>query len=184
MLSLNFSPFPTLHTERLVLREVNIGDAAEIFFLRSNEQVLQYLDKQPATSVEEAAAFIQRIREDQAKTAGILWGITVKNSPEIIGTAGFWQMQKEHYRAEIGYALHPGFQGRGIMNEALKAVLAYGFETMKLHSVEANINPANSASRKLLEKNGFIKEAYFKENYFFNGRFIDSEIYSLLTPGK
>jgi ribosomal-protein-alanine N-acetyltransferase len=184
MLSLNFNPFPTLHTERLVLREVSAGDAAEIFFLRSNEQVLQYLDKAPATSVEEAAAFIQRIQEDQSKTAGILWGITVKNSPNIIGTVGFWQMQKEHYRAEIGYALHPGYQGRGIMDEALKAVLAYGFETMKLHSVEANINPANNASRKLLEKNGFIKEAYFKENYFFNGRFIDSEIYSLLAPVK
>ena len=93
-------------------------------------------------------------------------------------------MQKEHYRAEIGYVLHPAQQGKGIMDEAIKAVLQYGFETMKLHSVEANVNPANTNSMKLLEKNGFVKEAYFKENYYYNGKFIDSVIYSLITPKK
>ena len=68
------------------------------------------------------------------------------------------------------------------MDEALKAVLHYGFYTMKLHSVEANIDPENATSKKLLERNGFIREAYYKENYFFEGKFIDSAIYSLLTP--
>ena len=68
------------------------------------------------------------------------------------------------------------------MDEAMKGVLQYGFETMKLHSVEANVNPGNNASTKVLEKNGFVKEAYFKENYYYNGKFIDSAIYSLLTP--
>ena len=90
-------------------------------------------------------------------------------------------MQKEHYRAEIGYLLHPDYQQKGIMDEALKAVIKYGFETMQLHSIEANVNPANAASMKLLEKNGFVKEAYFKENYFYNGQFLDSVIYSLLN---
>ena len=70
------------------------------------------------------------------------------------------------------------------MQEAVAAVLSYGFSAIKLHSVEANINPANVASKKLLEKNGFVQEAYFKENFYYNGRFMDAPIYALLTPLK
>jgi len=61
-------------------------------------------------------------------------------------------------------------------------VLDSGFNTMRLHTVEANVNPNNLTSIKFLEKNNFIREAYFKENYYFNGRFLDSVIYSLLNP--
>ena len=64
------------------------------------------------------------------------------------------------------------------MTEALQICLQYGFQKMKLHSVEANINPGNKASMQLLESAGFEKEAYFKENYFYNGKFSDSIIYS------
>ncbi|MBL0356759.1 MAG: GNAT family N-acetyltransferase [Chitinophagaceae bacterium] len=184
MLQLNFTPFPILSTERLVLRAVEQTDANEIFFLRSDQRVLQYLDKAPATSDEEAKDFINLIQQDQLNNNSILWGITLKNKPLIIGTIGYWRMQKEHYRAEIGYVLHPDLQGKGVMNEAMQAVLKYGFETMNLHSVEANVNPANIASVKLLKKNNFIKEAYFKENYYYNGKFFDSLIYSLLAPKK
>jgi ribosomal-protein-alanine N-acetyltransferase len=53
---------------------------------------------------------------------------------------------------------------------------------MKLHSIEANVNPNNLSSIKLLERNNFIREGYFKENYFFNGKFSDSAIYSLISP--
>jgi [ribosomal protein S5]-alanine N-acetyltransferase len=93
-------------------------------------------------------------------------------------------MQKEHYRAEIGYALHPEHQGIGLMQEALNAVLDYGFTVMNLHSVEANVNPNNAASINLLQRNGFMREGMFRENYFYNGKFLDSAIYSLLTPVK
>jgi ribosomal-protein-alanine N-acetyltransferase len=68
------------------------------------------------------------------------------------------------------------------VQEAVMAVMEYGFQTMRLHSVEANINPANRTSRKLLVKNSFVQEGFFKENYYFNGKFLDSVIYSLLTP--
>ena len=66
------------------------------------------------------------------------------------------------------------------MSEAMKAVLQFGFNDMNLHSVEANINPLNKKSKKILELNGFVKEAYFTENYYSNGKFLDSEIYCLV----
>ena len=70
------------------------------------------------------------------------------------------------------------------MQEPITVVLEYGFNVMKLHSVEALVNPNNIASIRLLEKNGFIREAYFKENYFYNGRFLDTAVYSLLTSER
>jgi [ribosomal protein S5]-alanine N-acetyltransferase len=184
MLQVNFSPFPTIITERLTLREVTTADAKEIFFLRSDAGVLKYLDKAPEGSVDETIAFIGRIKNDLDGNNGILWGITLKDSDVVVGTICYWRLEKAHYRAEIGYALHPLQQGKGIMDEAVKAVLQYGFETMQLHSVEANINPANESSMKLLEKNDFVKEAHFKENYYYNGQFFDSVIYSLLAPAR
>ena len=106
------------------------------------------------------------------------------NLPKLIGTIGFWQIDKENYRAEIGYLLHPDQQGNGLMQEAIETVLQYGFQTMKLHSVEANVNPANIASIKLLEKKKFNKEAFFKENYYYNGKFLDTSVYSLLSDSS
>lgn len=182
MLQVNFSPFPQINTPRLVLREISNADVNEIFFLRSDATVLTYLDKDPEKSVEETAAWIRRIKNDQENNEGILWGISTISDITVIGTICYWRLDKRNYRAEIGYALHPAAQGKGIMDEAMKAVLEYGFTQMKLHSVEANVNPLNQGSIKLLERNGFVKEAHFRENFYYNGKFLDSFIYSLITP--
>ncbi|HYV95547.1 MAG TPA: GNAT family N-acetyltransferase [Chitinophagales bacterium] len=181
MLSVSFNPFPLLATERLLLRQVSTEDAEEMFQLRSDPRVMQYIDRPIAASVQDALEFIQKIENSLTNNDGINWGITLKDQRKLIGTIGFWRIMKEHYRAEIGYALLPQFQRKGIMQEAIAIVLDYGFNTMKLHSVEANVNPANTASIKFLEKNRFVREAYFKENYYWNGKFLDSIIYSLLN---
>jgi ribosomal-protein-alanine N-acetyltransferase len=80
--------------------------------------------------------------------------------------------------------LLPEHQKKGLMQEAAAAVLNYGFNVIQLHSVEANVNPANENSKKFLEKNKFVRGAYFRENYYYNGQFMDSAIFSLLTPIK
>jgi ribosomal-protein-alanine N-acetyltransferase len=182
MLSLNFTPFPVLETERLLLRQITLTDAPQIFFLRSDTEVMQYIDLTPAATTQDAIDLIQKIETALQNNDGITWGITLKGNNELIGTIGFWNITKEHYRAEIGYLLHPAQQRKGIMKEAIKKVLVYGFSTMKLHSVEANTNVNNKASQKLLESVGFLQEAYFRENYFYNGKFLDSMIYCLLAP--
>lgn len=184
MLPINFNPFPTLITNRLKLRQVNADDVNEIFFLRSDKTVLQFLDKEPEASIETASVFIKKLNELEKNNESINWAITFKDEKKLIGTICFWRLLKEHHRAEIGYVLHPNYQRKGIMQEAMTAVLDYGFKKMKLHSVEANVNPANTSSIKILEKNNFTREGYFKENYFFNGKFLDSAIYSLVTPER
>jgi ribosomal-protein-alanine N-acetyltransferase len=185
MLSLSFSPFPQLETERLWLRQMNESDAPALFALRSDKDLMKYLDRPPAQNPEEALALIKLVTNGLQKNESITWGIFPKNQPDLLhGTIGFWHIQKEHYRAEIGYLLHSSLHGKGIMHEAMKCVLNYGFANLHLHSVEANVNPANAASIRLLERNGFAREAYFKENYFYNGQFLDSAVYSLLSPLK
>jgi ribosomal-protein-alanine N-acetyltransferase len=77
--------------------------------------------------------------------------------------------------------LLPQFWNKGLMSEAIKKVLDFGFNTMELHSIQANIDPNNMVSAAILKKFNFEREAYFKENFFFNGKFMDSEIYSLLN---
>ncbi|MBA3706738.1 MAG: GNAT family N-acetyltransferase [Bacteroidetes bacterium] len=182
MLVLNFSPFPTIITERLILRKVTENDVNEIFFLRSDKQVMKYIDRPSAQSIEDVFLYIQKIANLQNHNESITWGISLKNDPKIIGYLGFWNIKKEHFRSEIGYILHPNHHKKGIMQEALTAILDHGFKVFKFHSVEANVNPLNSSSIKLLERNNFKREAYFKEDYFFEGKFLDSAIYSLLTP--
>lgn len=183
MLTTQFLPFPNLETQRLQLRQVTANDVPAVFALRSNKEVMRYLDRPLAKSPDDALSLINLIASSLEKSDGITWGVCLKESPLALkGTIGFWRMEKEHYRAEIGYMLHPSLQGLGLMQEAVESVLQYGFHTLKLHSVEANVNPNNAASIRLLERNGFVREAYFRENYFHNGAFYDSAVYSLLSP--
>ncbi len=182
MLQPDFSIFPEIKTERLLLRRIVPADAAQILILRSDEAVLQYLDRAPTTTLEEAAALITKISDSLSSNSGITWAITLAEDPStLIGTIGYWKITPEHYRAEIGYMLQPAHWRKGIVNEAMIAVMDYGFNTLMLHSIEANVNPANRASAGLLEKLGFVREAYFRENYYYNGSFIDSAIYSKLN---
>ena len=177
---MTFLPFQNLETERLLLRRVNNNDASQIFVLRSNAETMQYVPRPLVANIEEALEHVRMINDKIESGEGINWAITLKDNPTLIGIIGHYRIKPEHYRAEIGYMLHPDFHGKGIVTEAIKAVVAYGFEKIKLHSIEAIIDPGNGASAAVLEKNGFVKEAHLKENECYNGKFLDTVIYSLL----
>lgn len=181
MLRPAFNPFPSITTSRLLLRRITTGDAPEILFFRSNKDTMQYIDKEAATSIDEVVTFIQHMDELISANDSILWGIALLEDPDkLIGTIGLWRFVKEHFRAEIGYMLHPDLWRNGIMKEALGAIIDYSFNTVLLHSIEARINPLNKASEALLISTGFVQEGYFKEDYFFRGEFGDTAVYSRL----
>jgi ribosomal-protein-alanine N-acetyltransferase len=181
MLTINFNPFPILETERLLLRRIDTNDINEIFALRSNPETMKYIPRPLVKTNEDALEHIAMIDAKIENNEGINWGITLKNDPKLIGIIGHYRIKPEHFRAEIGYMLLPEFNGKGIIPEAVKEVVDYGFNVMKLHSIEAIIDPENFGSEKVLQKNGFVKEAHLKENEFYNGRFLDTVIYSLLN---
>lgn len=175
-----FIDFPNLETKRLYLTEFVKSDAEELFKMRSDERVLKYLDRDPHKSVEESELMIEKMISTYNSKEGINWIIREKDSLNVTGYIGYWRLIRENLRAEIGYAMKPEYWGDGYMQESLTKVIDFGFKEFCLHSIEANVNPNNLSSIKLLEKSGFRREAYFKEDYFYKGKFLDSAIYSLL----
>ncbi len=180
MLDLNFTPFPEITSNRLSLQRIEQADAADILYLRGSEKVMKYIDKPLCKNIGEAIAHIKKMDDGIQGNTSIFWGIRLKDGPKLLGVISYHSIDTINYRAEIGYILHDEYWRKGIISEAVKEVINFGFQKMRLHSIEAKINPDNMASRNLLQKHLFQKEAYFRENYFFNGNFLDTEIYSLL----
>jgi ribosomal-protein-alanine N-acetyltransferase len=182
MLTFKFNPFPILETDRLILRKITQADAINFFEMRKDTAVMRYIDRPLPKEITEINELISVIEKNIDLEKAIAWAITLKGNSSLIGTIGYHRTIPENHRAEIGYQLMSGYWRKGIMNEAIKAVINFGFNQMKLHSMEANVNPKNEASISLLNKLGFSCEAHFKEDYYFDGKFLDSMIYSLLTP--
>ncbi len=177
MLVLNFNPFPILETKRMVLQRVSVDDAEDLFLLRTNEDAMKFINKALPKSIADIHELIAKMNDNSMR---IQWAMALKTENKLIGTIGYHIIDKDHHRAELGYMLHPMQWNKGLMSEAIKAVIDFGFNELGLHSIEARINPANDASAKILMKHEFIKEGYFKESYLFEGTFFDSEIYGLL----
>lgn len=166
MTNFNFSPFPILKTERLHLRPLIASDAHEVLFMRSDTKVNEYIIRKPMENLKEAKAFIQKIDTSIRNKKCIDWVITNKENSQFIGTICLWNLEETKKYGEIGYALHPEEQGKGIMNEAMQCVLNYGFESMGLKTIEAYTHRENEASKKLLERNGFVLDPARKDEGF------------------
>ena len=150
MLIINFSPFPDLETERLLLRRVNVGDINEIFALRSNPETMKYIPRPLAKNKEEALAHIAMIDGKIDTNEGINWAITLKDNAKLIGIIGHYMIKPEHYRAEIGYMLLPEYHGKGIVSEAVKEVVKYGFESLVSHILYYSSNERRCLAQKSL----------------------------------
>lgn len=180
MLEINFHPFQNLETERLLLRRLDENDVEEVLALRGNPEIMKYIPRTLSKTKEDALEHIAMIEDKIVSNIGINWGITIKGNSKIMGIIGHYKISPENYRSEIGYMSFPEFNGKGYISEAIKAVVAYGFEQLNLHSIEAIIDPNNIASERVLQKNGFVKEAHILENELWEGKFWDTVIYSLL----
>lgn len=180
MLNIQLDPFPQLESGRLILREITEADVQELYALRSNEEAMKYLDIPKLADLQAALLHIRKLAAWREEKVSVSWGIALKEDPKLIGTILFKNILAAHHRAEVGYMLMPQYWRRGIAREALHAVLNHGFNTMQFHSIEAVVNPDNQASIRLLEQQHFIREGYFRENYYFEGKFLDSAVYSLL----
>ncbi len=152
---MNFTPFPEIKTERLLLRPLKTSDWQEISFLRSDEQVNKFVDRPKAETKEEAIHFIDKITKDISNNEWIYWAISLKSNSTLIGSICLWKFSEDKKTAEVGFDLHPNFQKKGIMDEALKSVIQFGFNNLHLDKIEAYTQYNNASSLQLLEKNHF-----------------------------
>jgi len=169
--------FPILETKRLQLRKANKEDAQQIFFLRSNTLVNQYILRAKQQDVKEAISFIKDRNEDIENGKIYYWAITLKGERELIGSICLWNFSEDFTISEIGYDLHPDYFHKGIMTEAIREVVDFGFKTLQLKNIEAFTHKENANSVKLLKKCGFI----FQPTRVDKG-FPHNSIFSLKNP--
>jgi ribosomal-protein-alanine N-acetyltransferase len=169
-MSYNFSPFPVLETERLILRALNLEDAKPLFGLRSNKHVNEFIDRKIPKNLSETRGFIDKISTLIAHNTTVFWVLEATHNNELIGTISLRYFDFEDNYAEIGYEIHPDYQERGYMSEALKMVKEFGFEKLDLKTIEAFTHKNNTASIALLEKHNFIFHPEREDEGFENNR--------------
>ncbi|ABR49494.1 GCN5-related N-acetyltransferase [Alkaliphilus metalliredigens QYMF] len=172
--------FPKLETDRLILKEMLIEDAASIFHIFADEEIMKDYGRFPMKSIEEAESLIAMFDENSKNGKGIRWGILLKEENKIIGTCGYHNWNKRHSRAEIGYELSKDAWRKGYIKEAVKAIIDYGYEIMDLNRIEAVVYPENEASIRSLINHGFMKEGLLEEYAFFRNVYQDLIMFSLL----
>ncbi|MBC7883996.1 MAG: GNAT family N-acetyltransferase, partial [Saprospiraceae bacterium] len=155
MLTVDFSDFPLLSSERLFFRALAQTDIHEVFALRSDKEIMKYIPRPLAKNLDDAKEHIEVIQKTIQDNQGINWAITCKDKPGLIGIIGLYRINPEDYRCELGYILLKEHHNKGYITEAIKPVLEFAFDVVGFHSVEAIIDPDNSPSEKVLQKNGF-----------------------------
>ncbi|MEV5028767.1 GNAT family N-acetyltransferase [Paenibacillus sp. LPE1-1-1.1] len=179
-MAFSFQTFPRLETERFILRKSEERDVADLYELYSDSEVVKYTPLLPLSDQAEAWQEMNWHLETFALQVGIRWLIEDKLTGKVIGTCGFLHYEKEYARTEIGYDLAPGYWRKGIMSEVSAPILAFGFDCMKLHCIEAKVDPANTASIGLLAKLGFRQDSELREYEFEQGQVVELLQFSML----
>jgi len=172
--------FPIIETKRLILRRPKTKDLDTVYEIQSDPEVMRYYGVLPYDSSEKAQKHLDWLLSLHNENKGLRPIITIKGEDHYIGDVGYYDYEKRHNRAEIGYILGKNYWGKGIMSEALEAMLIYGFNVMGLNRVQALIDPRNMASLRLVEKFCFQYEGTFREYECEYGEYIDLGMYSLL----
>lgn len=158
--NMNSTPIPQLSTPRLLLRDLKLADGPEILVLRSDDRVNEFIDRPKAITLANAEAFIGRIQDGIRHHNWLYWAVSLKEAPGLIGTVCLWRFVPEKQLAEIGYELLPGFQGRGLMREAVAEVIRYGFSDLHLQVITALTHRENIRSSQLLKRLGFQSDTH------------------------
>jgi ribosomal-protein-alanine N-acetyltransferase len=150
-----FSPFPELETSRLHLRMLSETDDRDLLMLRSDRSVNRYINRPKTKKLDEARNFILRIHKDVTEERCLYWAISIAGEKKLIGVVCLWNFSENYRVAELGYELMPQFQRKGLMQEAVTAVLRHGFDQILLDNIEAFTHKKNKSSISLLKKSGF-----------------------------
>ncbi|WP_447528453.1 GNAT family N-acetyltransferase [Vreelandella sp. TE19] len=175
---------PVIETERLTLKPLVADDADSLLDIFSDPEVMRYWNTPPWSSRQHALDFIDDANASMQREELITLGVYMKATGVLVGKCMLFDCHKTSKRAEIGFGLGRSYWGKGYINEAAQALIHYGFETLGLRRIEAEIDPANQASAKALEKLGFSREGLLRQRWEINGRVSDSALYGRLASDK
>lgn len=176
----DFSEFPILQTERLCLRALVEEDAEAIMLIRGDYEVTRYNIGDAYKDIAQAHQLITNIGRMFDNQSSLYWGITLSPVDKVIGMIGYNYWNRMDHRASVGFDLARAYWGRGIMPEALRVVLHFGFDQMGLNRVEADASVYNSQSQRTLQKVGFRQEGHLHEQYHEAESYHDLLLFALL----
>lgn len=173
--------FPELQTPRLRLRELADSDIEALFAMHSNFANLEWYGTDHMNQREDAVQMLARFAQlRRAPVSGIRWAICTHDSDTMLGTCGFQKWNREWNSCMVRYDLKDDARGQGVMQEALRCALVWAFAGMRLNRVEAQIHPQNQASIRLVERLGFVREGLLRKAGYWDERYHDLWMYSLL----
>jgi ribosomal-protein-alanine N-acetyltransferase len=171
---------PTLETDRLILRKMTPDDAEAVFAYASDPEVSRYVLWETHRSIEDSRTFLDLATSKYESGGEPDWGIVYKGDHHFVGTCGIVSWEPYHARAELGYALSRDYWGRGLMAEAVRAMISFGFKKMNLNRIEARCITENIASARVMEKAGMLYEGTLRQRELIKGEHRDMKVYSIL----
>ena len=175
-----FASLPTLETDRLILRRIRRRDAADVFRYASDPEVSRYVLWDTHQTLADSRAYIRYLRRQYALGQPSSWVIVHRESGRAIGTIGYMSYDEENRVVEVGYSLGRAYWNQGYMTEALRKVIQFTFETLVMHRLEAIHEVENTASGRVLEKCGLLREGVLRGRVSKNHRYIDVVMYGIL----
>lgn len=175
-----YRDLPDIETDRLLLRRMRLDDAEAMFDYASDPDVTRYVIWDTHRSIEDSRAFLKLTVESYAGGNEAGWGIVYKGDLRFVGTCAIVNWSRQDARAELGYVLSKRYWGRGLMTEAVGAMIRFGFGKMGLNRLEARCLAENVASARVMEKAGMTCEGTLRQREHIKGEYRDMKYYSIL----
>jgi ribosomal-protein-alanine N-acetyltransferase len=169
-----------LESDRLIIRGIEEADMADLLVMNQDDEVLRFLPYPKWQTVEDGVAWLGRVRKIEAAGTGVQLVLLERASRRAIGACVLFRYDEASRRAEIGFAMASAFWGMGLMTEALCGIITHAFGARGLRRLEAEANPANEASCRLLERIGFTAEGLLRKRWQSKGEPYDTRIFGLL----
>lgn len=176
-ISYYLSHFPTLETDRLILRAKSAADSEDMKTYMADEKLYKYWGRSMTRKEKEPSLFFQR-NINSKKKDHISWGIELKKNRRLVGEVNLFSIENER-QAMLGYRIASAYQGMGFVTEALRRVVRFCFEETSLQRLEAEVMTVNVASNRVMEKCGFTCEGTKRQAKFVS-TYADFNIYGLL----
>jgi len=173
--------FPTLETQRLILREMVLADAPALLSIHGDPELMRWFGNDPLPDLAAAETLMNTFHGwRQLPNPGTRWAIEKKQTPGLIGTCGLFAWNRQWRKCIVGYELAAAAQGEGYMHEALTVVLSWGFTAMGVNRIEAQVHPDNLRSLKSLQRLNFVEEGRLRQGGYWGDQYHDLLQYSLL----
>ena len=176
---INFTHFPNIETKNMLLRRMNYNDINDLFEMRKDSRMNEYIDTKLDESTIETKAYIDKMNKGIDDNKWIIWAIQHKHSKKVIGSICIWNINIQQENGELGYGIIPEYQGQGLMKEASLNVIEYGFNGIKLKTIDAYTEENNVKSINLLEKCNFKEINKVDDKGYFNNRVYHMIVYRL-----